>query len=395
MTPSTCLRALLPRGHVPSVSEVASRLEGAGVRLRPAAGGTCRWSLEGAVPAGARELPVRVRLRPSAGVPAHLAEGRPHVAAEAEGVEFELIVEATIGAAPAHEYHALLKVVAAAAPEARLFVDDAAYTARFPAWVEAAARSAAPPSPRALYTVHAVEADGRVWIHTHGLCRCGAIELEMLDVPADAADCLAPLVHAVAAQWMEQGPPCPGQTFAAGRDLELAWAPWPKALSKLAPAGPGGERDRDPLHAVPAGVLYVPERGLARTRWRCPSTLAPALRADPLLYVSETETERMRLLAQERWPTFVAALAAHRGEEDWRFLVKLAFEAEGGRREHLWAEAHAADAEAVDVTLLSAPRLVALEPGARAAHPTHRLSDWLVITPHGDVGPDDAIALED
>lgn len=406
MTPPTCLRALLPRGVALSVSEVAARLEAAGVRLRPTAGKACRWSLEGVVTparpgrhaeadATPPELPLRVRLRPSAGVPAHLTEGRPHVAAEAADVEFELTVEATLGVAPVHEYHALLKVLAAAAPETCLVVDDASYTTRFPAWLEDVASSSAPPSPRALYSVHALESHGRVWVHTHGLCRCGAIELEMLDVPADTVDCLAPLVHAIAVQWIEQGPPCPGQTFAAGRDLELAWAPWPKAVSKLKPVGPGGAADRDDLHAVPAGVLFVPERGLARTKWRCPSALAPALRADPLLYVSETETERMHLLAQERWPAFVASLARHVGEPDWRFLVKLAFETDDGLREHLWAEAHAADAETVDVTLISTPRLVPLEAGARATYPIARLSDWLVATPHGDVPPDDAAALDD
>ncbi|MCB9622802.1 MAG: DUF4026 domain-containing protein [Sandaracinus sp.] len=232
--PVTTLRALLPSGAAPGVSAVASRLRDAGLQLSPDVGASCRWCLRGELPRGEGMpgLAVAVTLRPCRGLPPH-SEGLG--AEEAAAADFELDVEARLGVDPLADYHALLRVTAAVAPDLVLMVDEGSSAVRFPEWVHETAETAAPPSPRVLYTVHAVRRNGRAWVHTHGLVRAGAIELEMLDVPEEALSCLAPLVHAVAAQWLEQGPPCPGEKFEAGRDLELAWAPWPKANREGAP----------------------------------------------------------------------------------------------------------------------------------------------------------------
>ena len=48
-------------------------------------------------------------------------------------------------------------------------------------WVSFAAKSRIPPSPRYLFTVQAVSnGDDEIWLHTHGLRRCGLYELEIL-----------------------------------------------------------------------------------------------------------------------------------------------------------------------------------------------------------------------
>ncbi len=58
-------------------------------------------------------------------------------------------------------------------------------------WWESAIEGLVPPPPTSLFTIHAVASDpddpaGAVaWLHTHGLWRCGSIELEMLDIPQD------------------------------------------------------------------------------------------------------------------------------------------------------------------------------------------------------------------
>lgn len=394
--PPTLLRALLPPGAAPSVSRVAARLEAAGLRLSPDVGQSCRWCLRGVLDrADDTPFEVSVSLRPSGGLPAH---GDQVGAEEAESADYELAIAGTLGARPLDDYHALVGLTHAAAPELALLCDDASGVSRFPEWVRETAELDAPPSPRALYAVHVVRRDGKAWVHTHGLGRAGSIEVELLDVPTEAVDCLGPLVHAVAGQWLEQGPPCPGERFEAGRDLELTWAPWPKAIGAAPPTGAGGESDRDDVHARPGGVLFVPERGFARTRWRCPSSLSAILRDDPLLYVSQLETARMRALARARWGLFAAALERHRETPGYRFLVKLGYEGQGAhadQREHLWAEVHESDPKTLVATIACRPRLVPLQSGERGAHAVERVTDWLVVTPHGNIGPDDAIALEE
>jgi hypothetical protein len=394
--PSTLLRALLPPRVAPSVSRIAARLEAAEVGLSPDVGLSCRWCLRGVVDrADGPPLEVSVSLRPSRGLPDH---GGRVGAEEAESSDYELAIACDLGDRPLHDYHTLVRIAHAAAPDLALLCDDASGLSRFPAWVRETAALDAPPSPRALYAVHAVHRDGKAWVHTHGLGRAGALEVELLDIPTEAVDCLDPLIHAVAAQWLDDGPPRAGERCEAGRELELVWLPWSKAIATAPPTGAGGESDRDEAHTRPGGVLFVPERGFARTRWRCPSSLRAVLRDDPLLYVSQLETARMSALARARWGLFTKALARHRQTPGYRFLVKLGYEGQGphaDQREHLWAEVHESDPETLVATIACRPRLVPLQSGERGAHAVERVTDWLVVTPHGHVGPDDAIALDE
>ena len=48
-------------------------------------------------------------------------------------------------------------------------------------WIELAVQSKVTPAPRYLFTVQAISGDDdEVWLHTHGLNRCGLYELEVL-----------------------------------------------------------------------------------------------------------------------------------------------------------------------------------------------------------------------
>ena len=48
-------------------------------------------------------------------------------------------------------------------------------------WISLASKSKVMPSPRYLFTVQAVSGDDdEVWLHTHGLKRCGLYELEIM-----------------------------------------------------------------------------------------------------------------------------------------------------------------------------------------------------------------------
>ena len=430
--PPSLLRALLPAGQAPGVTAVRARLEAAGAEVTLRGTDCCaegRWALDVRFEEQAFEL----WMAPSpGGLEGHLQTAAgvslPEATIEAaEASDFCLALATRFEAHPLRELHRQLCLLAAAAPDAVLLLDESACTARSGAWLREVAAASTPPSPRALYAVHCVYDEHGVWVHTHGLGRCGTLEVEMLDVPRERLPCLGPLVHAVAAQWIEQGPPPPCAPFSAGRDIELVWVPAERAVAKRKPRGPGGAADRDEAHARPSGVLLVPE-GWSVKRYRCPSSLAPILEGNPMLYLSRMETERMALLAAERLGRF-AALQARFGErEGWRFLVKLGYpitdadaganlraggcgaraseeaagqdaadaEAAGEAREHLWFDVHAVEGDRVEATLLNAPYHVpTLACGDRGWHDLALLSDWVVLGPHGQYGPDAIHALED
>lgn len=317
--------------------------------------------------------------------------------AAARESRFTVGVSTTFGDNPLRDFHRQVRILAAAAPDAVLVMDLAACRPHPPGWLKETSASAVPPSPQNLYVIHSVyEKDdprAAVWMHTHGLRRCGSIELEILGVASAQAPPLARLINTAAAMFIEQGPCPPDTPFEIGRGLNLVWLPWEEGLRRVRKASLGGPRDRDESHSLPSGILFAPRRGLLGRRYRSPALHVPTLEGNPLLYVSRMETDRMAMLAQDRLGEFADLQRRFGGSPDWMFLVKLGYPIDGasseGDREHLWFQVHEIRGNAVDATLTNEPYGVErLRKGERGMHPLDLLSDWAVLNPSGQYSPD-------
>lgn len=273
--------------------------------------------------------------------------------------------------------------------------------------IQAAAGSHTPPPPEDLYMIHSVGSDDKAWLHTHGLGRCGAIELELF-APSSTGDLndLASLLRAAACQFIDRGTPPAGEPFPVGRDLNLVWIPWDRALQVNAtePSELGGIEDR-PGHDGLVGTLFAYREdalgapgypGLAPV-----SDLLPILRDNPLFFLSTMETRRMAALATEHFPTFRRLLVRAGHREGWSFRVKLGYatDSDGEGSEHLWFEAHGFENGQIDATLQNEPYDIArLHEGLRGLHAVDELSDWKVEVEGNVYGPDrvtELLALED
>ncbi len=74
-----------------------------------------------------------------------------------------------------------LRIVDAMVPDKLAVLDCPSEKLLSGRWTAMAAGSSVMPAPRYLFTVQAVSGDsGEVWLHTHGLKRCGLYELEIL-----------------------------------------------------------------------------------------------------------------------------------------------------------------------------------------------------------------------
>lgn len=267
----------------------------------------------------------------------------------------------------------------------------------------AAATTAAPPPPDELYTMHSVASDDRAWLHTHGLERCGTIELEVFCEPSseDVTD-LASLLRVVACRFVDQGTPPSGEPFEVGQDLALAWLPWDRALqiSGFEPSELGGIEDRGG-HDGLVGTLFAYREdapGVPGYPGLAPITdLLPGLRDNPLFYLSSMETRRMSALATEHFPVFRRLLTRRGGRPDWRFLVKLGYAVDDDEEgtEHLWFEAHGFENGRIDGTLLNEPYgIQRMHEGQRDLHPVDQLSHWTVEVGDEVFGPERADELE-
>jgi hypothetical protein len=227
-------------------------------------------------------------------------------------------------------------------------------------------------------------------MHTHGLGRCGCLELELFDVRPDESRLLGELLNSTAAFFLEQDLPDPGERVEVGRDLPLVWFPWEEALTKRAPRHGGGRDDRDGVHGGPSAVLFAPGRkvlGVFGSGLELPSKHLAVLEGSPILYVSNSHTRRMEVLWRERLPVLRALFGKLGGNENFQFLVKLGYpttDPTWGSREHLWFEVHGFSGEQVDATCINSPHAVpTLREGLRGLHELALLSDWTVFCPVG------------
>jgi hypothetical protein len=310
---------------------------------------------------------------------------------------FYVGVSVTFGDNPLRDFHRQIRILAAAAPDAVMVMDLAACRPHPPGWLKEASASSVPPSPQNLYVIHSVyeKDDSRspVWMHTHGLRRCGSIELEVMGVTSAQAAPLARLINTVAAMFVEQGPCPPDTPFEGGRRLNLVWLPWEEGIRKVKGATLGGSEDRDSTHTLPSGILFVPRRGLFGRRYASPARHVSTLEGNPLLYVSRMETDRMALLAQDRLGEFADLQRRYGASPEWMFLVKLGYPIDGapseGDREHLWFQVHEIRGRVVDATLTNEPYGIArLKKGDRRGHPLDLLSDWAILNRTGQYSPD-------
>lgn len=311
-------------------------------------------------------------------------------------------VKTALGDRPLERFHAQLTLLHVVAPDPALVLDANTETPHPGVWLDDVAAAQTPPSPTTLFTIHNVhqEDGGPVWLHTHGLARCGLIELDMVDVPGEVAGLAAELLRATALRFLDHGAPEPDEPFVVGSDMELLWLPWEEGVRKVPRRVPGSARDRDESHVGRRGLLFAPERALlGRRKYQSPAVYRPILESQPVLYISDAETRRMAALANERIGELRGLFQGFGQQEDWLFMVKLGYPVDDARdanhHEHLWFTVHDFSDGVVDATLENEPfDIASMSEGERSLHSLDKLSDWLIICPHGQFGPGQVRALE-
>jgi len=397
---STHLMAALPGADpAPTAYEVIERAAEIGLALEATdAPDGAHWALAGggyevvAHELALDEEDLRIHL--------HASPDEPQDRGALLGARFALSVDVVLGEPVLEEYHVALQVLVALAPDLVAAFDGPRLRWMGANWIRSAAGSVAPPPPTTLFTIHAIRGDDCIWLHTHGLQRCGAIEVEVLEAtdPAMASD-LMHLVNAMAMWMIDHGPPSIGEPIEVGRGMPVAWVPWDDARVRWRPREFETPEDRAQHGGLRGALVVVGER--RRFLRRPVPAYGPLgqyereLAHDPVFYRSLLETQRMSQLASEHFPVFRRFLAKHAGEEGWSFLVKLGYsvdgEGSGEGREHLWFEAHAFEAGRLDATLLNEPHMIArMSSGDRDWHAVDQMSDWRISSPDGGFGPDRA-----
>lgn len=270
------------------------------------------------------------------------------------------------------------------------------------------------PVADSLWCIHVVgreKGEGPVWLHTHGLWRCGRPELEMLEVPTEFIGTAAEMINLVGERWLDEAPPAPGGIMPLGDTLNISLQRWQDCVETLPLGSPGEKADRedgeDGDHVGARAVICdARPRGVFRKVWTWPEQVIRALEEGSAVVArTERATRRSEQIARATWPELAMAHADFRrarkgvNHPDVHFLLKIGLpygEGEDASREHMWFEVERFEGDRAEARLLNRPHFVeGLSEGDVRSVERSQLSDWSVFSPEGRFEPGRSAGLRE
>ncbi len=302
-------------------------------------------------------------------------------------------------------FHIQLKLAAAMVPNALGILDESAEKMMSAKWAAMAAASSVTPGPEDMFKVHAVtDKKGEVWLHTHGLCRCGITELEILQSDKDNYDNHYHLLSTFASHLMDKSEPfIPRKSskyigmLSDGTPVVVTYVSWTEGLKEYGKLALGGVDDRKDGHNSRTSLVfaYQSEEDEKNGKLSKVSVYNHVLGDNPLFFISDAETDRMRILARERFH-FVREQGLKEGNKT---LIKIGLlrddnEGDSNAREHIWFELAAFEGDSFKARLTQEPYDVAgMHEGDEGIYTVEDVTDWIIYTPAFAVTPGTAYLL--
>ncbi len=304
-------------------------------------------------------------------------------------------------------FHLQLKVMQAIVENPSVVADFMPYRLLSGKWAKLTAESEIPPAPTYLYTIHGVydEVDGEkvYWLHTHGLHRCGSVELEMLNIK-DGIEQMNSALDMIVNAFIKPDYRTPENVEFNigydGLDITFCWKRWEDVVKDYPVTIPGGYNERQPENGnyEPTGVLLAMQEGHTLT----PEVYATTIADNPIFFISDQETERMSAMAYQRFDSYKKAFQEHfnaEAEEEnyWRFLIKLGFDVDHEmNKEHIWFDVYGINEnnEILGVCLNRPYAVDGLNEGDEGLYPQEMITDWLIYSPTTTFTPDNIYIID-
>lgn len=299
-------------------------------------------------------------------------------------------------------YHLQLKLIANAVPNLLGVMDESAEKIEPAKWVVEMANSKILPSPIDLLTVHAVvNEDDEIWLHTHGLCRCGITELEILNSDKTNYNNHYNIITTFASLLLETN-----KDFVERKDYEMigrlsngnaivvTYLSWTKALSFYDNLKVGNIEDRENGHNTRTSVifLYKSKSDAENFRLSYVTDYNNLLGDNPMLFISSKETKRMKDLAVEKFETVIDQSK----NKDCEIELKIALPIDGKKDEfeHIWFDLIDFEGEKFKAKLKQEPYDVKdVHEGDEMYFTVKDVTDWVIYTPKFKVTPDTTYLL--
>lgn len=297
-------------------------------------------------------------------------------------------------------YHLQLKIALAIAPDLVGIMDESAEKIIPASWVKMAADSKILPGPNDLFTVQAVSGlKGEVWLHTHGLCRCGVTELEILQSDKDNYNNHYNLISTFASYLIDKKETFNKSAYIGllsnNQPVVVTCVSWTKGLGEYKNLKLGNLKDRKDGHNSKTSIifLYKSEEDEKNDKLTKVSEFNNLWGDNPIFFISNEETSRMKELAKERFH-FVKKMASNKEN---KIIIKIGLPVEDDDNlEHIWFELIEVEGSRFKAKLLQEPYNVkGIHEGYEAWYTIDDITDWLIYTSKFAVNPSNAYLLKD
>lgn len=296
-------------------------------------------------------------------------------------------------------FHLQLKLAHLLVPEMLGLLDESAERFFLSDWVKLTATSKYTPSSKDLFSVQAVsDDDGSVWLHTHGLARCNLTELEVFGATSDNSRNYYNLINSYAMYLIDKKDDGESAHYIGrlinGMPIVATYVSWVDALKYYKHLKNGGEKDRKNGHNSKTSVifLYTSEENERNNVLTKVSEFDNLWGDNPLFFISDAETNRMKDIAIERFDYVRKAFKDKKN----KILLKIGLPLdEKGKYEHIWFELLEFKKDKFKARLTQEPYYFDdIHEGYEAWYTLKDLTDWIIYTDNKAIVPDSAFLLD-
>lgn len=303
-------------------------------------------------------------------------------------------------------YHLQLKVINSLLLEIIGVFDYSSEKILSGKWVNLTAKSNVPPAPRYIYTTQAViDDDNIVWLHTHGLNRCGITELEILNSNKEMYNTHYSIIETLANRLiemediLEEKEPFYLARLSEEVYLVVTLISWQEAVNNYDYDFLGGQTDREEGHNENTSVVYVyrSQDDCDNENYEHLSIYDELLEGNPIYMLTTSETNRMKALATER----VNYLKTAFKNSENQILIKIGltidkeYQTDTNTKEHIWFELKGFDDDKITAELTQEPYYVSnIHTGDIREYSIDNMTDWLIYTPKKRITPDEVYLFE-
>ena len=252
------------------------------------------------------------------------------------------------------------------------------------------------PSSSILYRIHAVVDNDKIWIHTHGLSRCGLPELEIVESNKDNYLYHYNIIYTLADILINRGINEENKYFIGyvneNIPLLVTLKPWVDGLKEYPNIDLGGPVDRKMEHNTNFSIIftYESEDNMKNSIYDKINIYDDLWDDEQLFFITNEETDRMKIMAQENFDYVKRYF-----DKGCKILIKIGIKISDDSCEHMWFELlDIIDDETFKAKLLSTPYNVDLKEGDIDIYKLNQVTNWTIYYEDLEYDPNNVYELE-